>query len=612
MRSPSKHSNIQTSKHMEYLDFGVPISFGLTLNCLSQKTCTRRDWKDSHAQKYLNALSKAAAENKQLRVPALSKGFHRGGVQIGWVTFTETPYKERLADMPESDLQAEGGTCETVKDFIAKYFKGKANKEVWVVKFEFLAEAAPTEAVSLDVEVQKPLSEPIQFCRATHNIFTSSKSDEHGTPPFLIKAAREVLGTIDLDPMSNPNSQEIVKATTFYTKEEDRLTKPWIGKIWLNPAFSLANEAVAKLIGAYQAGICCEAVLLLKAAPETKRCRALAPYPFCELKQRVKYIGNKDSAQFSTLIFYLGNNFAKFKEVFSNLGNIRLGQNQVNELESDRRELLAQVAELQMQLAKKSEFSGSAGEPDITDWLNHDLTEQIGLAKSRLTELEIDREVLPEDIYIRQRTEWQAKLECWRYTERAIAKIQTRFTPEYEGILSREHPTIETEPGYTSEFAVNQLVESSPETGSLLVKIDQYYHTTAGGIARCKVRISQRVARGSEFLITAEELFKDFHPWAYIKKEILPQYSLGSIRTEKGLKGHFQGLKFPPAPRPDCTEVTASDGSIWQACRDDLSGRAAIKWRCEVLPDGFSRSPRIDDIKKGDCLESIAQQMTFY
>ncbi|WP_445300328.1 MULTISPECIES: DNA N-6-adenine-methyltransferase, partial [unclassified Microcoleus] len=94
---------------------------------------------------------------------------------------------------------------------------------------------------------------------------TSSKTDEHGTPHFLAQAAREVLETIDLDPMSNHAAQKIIRAQKFYTKEEDGLTKPWIGRIWLNPAFSLADEAVAKLIGAYEVGICPEALLLIKA-----------------------------------------------------------------------------------------------------------------------------------------------------------------------------------------------------------------------------------------------------------------------------------------------------------------------------------------------------------
>jgi len=611
-------TNLSDPKNMEkYLDFGKPISFGYTAQYLNTKTVTRRDWKDTYAAQFVRAFERAEAVGKKLRLPAIDKAYYAGGKQIGWLVLSHAPYKEKLKNMPQVDLVAEGGMCNSVKEFATKYFKGDLEKEVWVLGFRF--QQLEVSKSLLDAEACDPVPEPIQNSFATDSAekppksktletLTSAKSDEHGTPHFLAQAVREVLGTIDLDPMSNPAAQKIIQAKNFYTKEEDGLTKPWIGRIWLNPAFSLADEAVAKLIGACEVGICPEALLLIKAAPETKRNQSLSPYAFCELNKRVKFLaeGNKVQAPFSTLIFYLGKNFTKFKEVFSGLGNIRLGQNQVDELEGDRRELLAEVARLRLELAKKSE-AGSEPEPDCTDWLERDLAASVGIAESRLQELELDREILPEDLYIRQRVEWQTKLECWKYTQQTITKIQTRLTTEYEELINRQHPAIEEEPGYTPDFAPYKLVESSAETGGFLVKIEKYWHTHAGWIAKCNVRISQRVARGENFLIQAGELFTDFHPWKYQKEESLPpQYSLGSIRTAKGLKFHFPGIDIPAWPRADSSEVVAVDGSIWQAFVDgNYTGRSSIKWRCEVLPDGFSRSPRIDN-KKSDCMQSVA------
>jgi hypothetical protein len=280
----------------------------------------------------------------------------------------------------------------------------------------------------------------------------------------------------------------------------------------------------------------------------------------------------------------------------------------VDELENDRRDLLAKVAQLQLELTKKSEL-GSDREPDQTDWLKRDLDEQVDIAHSRLNELQFDREVLPEDLYIRQRTEWQARLECLKYTQKAIAKIATRFTDEYQQIINREHPFIEEEANYTPDFAVNKLVESSPETGNQLIKIQQYHYTDTGWIAECNVRISQRCQRGDKLLIKVQELFKDFHAWKYVKQEILPIYSLGSIRTAKGLRNHFPNIEIPSFPRVDSTEIKTPDGSIWQACREGHNARHSVKWRCEVLPDGFSRSPRINT--KNDRVESVALAKSF-
>jgi hypothetical protein len=412
---------------MEYFDFGVPISFGLTAEYLNQKTETRREWKDSHAEKFCKAFDRAELVGKLLRVPAVDKGYHAGGKQIGYCIIVSRPVKTSLSDMGYGSLINEGGMCRTVEEFTSKYFGGRQTTKVWVVSFTFM----PLPGIDLKFV---PTSE---------------------RPLYADMAAR------------------------------------------------LAAEIT----------------------PD--------------------------------------------------------------------------------EIAEESYGMPNTVEPDFADYLNHDLTEQIGIAESRIKELELDHEVLPTDLYIRQRVEWQTKLECWKYTQRAITKIQTRLTSEYQEIINREHPLIEEEPGYTPDFAPNKLVESSIETGSSLVKIEQYWHTRIGWIAKCNVRISERVARGENFLIQAEELFADFHPWTYQKKESLRLYSLGSIRTAKELRHHFPRIVIPSFARSELTEIEASDGSIWQAYREGHNSRYSIKWRCEVLPDGFSRSPRIEN-KKGDCLEPVA------
>ena len=49
------------------------------------------------------------------------------------------------------------------------------------------------------------------------------------TPAYIIEAARKTMGTIDLDPASSAIANETVKATTFYTIDDDGLTKEWGG-----------------------------------------------------------------------------------------------------------------------------------------------------------------------------------------------------------------------------------------------------------------------------------------------------------------------------------------------------------------------------------------------
>ena len=59
------------------------------------------------------------------------------------------------------------------------------------------------------------------------------KSDDWYTPPFIFEA----LGlTFDLDPCS-PGPDHWVPARKIYTKDDDGLSKPWDGLVFMNPPF---------------------------------------------------------------------------------------------------------------------------------------------------------------------------------------------------------------------------------------------------------------------------------------------------------------------------------------------------------------------------------------
>lgn len=55
----------------------------------------------------------------------------------------------------------------------------------------------------------------------------SSATPEHGTPLDYIAAARTVLGRIDLDPASSEVFNQNVKATRYFTKEDNCLSLDW-------------------------------------------------------------------------------------------------------------------------------------------------------------------------------------------------------------------------------------------------------------------------------------------------------------------------------------------------------------------------------------------------
>jgi hypothetical protein len=157
------------------------------------------------------------------------------------------------------------------------------------------------------------------------------------------------------------------------------------------------------------------------------------------------------------------------------------------------------------------------------------------------------------------------------------------------------HPNFEEDlEGYTPDFAPEQCVQTD---GHLLVKIKRYEFVVSEWIAWCEVRAQGNIkfARGTEFYIRSAELFSDFNKpdRSPLRIKRSPIYNLGSVRTAKELRSMFYGVKIPKWATPWVTELIAPDGSIWQAFKEVDTERHAIKWRCEVLPNGLSLSPRI-------------------
>lgn len=66
---------------------------------------------------------------------AVDKQLCYGGKIIGYFRQTACPYKEKLGDMPENDLLAEGGLWKTVDEFI-EFIKGDPEEIVTVITFK--------------------------------------------------------------------------------------------------------------------------------------------------------------------------------------------------------------------------------------------------------------------------------------------------------------------------------------------------------------------------------------------------------------------------------------------------------------------------------------------
>ena len=69
---------------------------------------------------------------------------------------------------------------------------------------------------------------------------------EYYTQAYIIDLVRQVLGDIDLDPASCIEANKVVQAKYIFTKEDDGLTKPWFGKVWMNHPFHKGEKACSK------------------------------------------------------------------------------------------------------------------------------------------------------------------------------------------------------------------------------------------------------------------------------------------------------------------------------------------------------------------------------
>lgn len=156
---------------------------------------------------------------------------------------------------------------------------------------------------------------------------TSSATTEHYTPRYIWERAIQTMGAIDLDPASDGKN---VPAKKHYTRDDDGLSQPWKGKVWLNPPF---GDGVGlwfqTLVDAYRAKSVSEAIVLWKAATETKGWRVLtsAACRVCFPDHRIAFLGEKgdrraNSATFSAALFYLGSHPDHFEEAYSSIGQV--------------------------------------------------------------------------------------------------------------------------------------------------------------------------------------------------------------------------------------------------------------------------------------------------
>lgn len=188
-----------------------------------------------------------------------------------------------------------------------------------------------------------------------------SEDNSRRTPDYILEAAREVLGEIDLDPASDYEAQHGVGADGWYGPScprggearwfgTDGLRAEWHGRVWLNPpggklddrtwqpvkhagSHGVGSASVwwSKLLHEFESGRVSEALFLgftLEILRTGQRWgKPPQAFPFCVPRDRLQFLSSGEggcaSPPMGSVVVYLGPNVARFREVFERIGYVR-------------------------------------------------------------------------------------------------------------------------------------------------------------------------------------------------------------------------------------------------------------------------------------------------
>lgn len=188
------------------------------------------------------------------------------------------------------------------------------------VVLEAISEAREND----DIISRNAVLKKIEEVKKPHVAFNTGNNEWY-TPKEIIEAARQAMGSIDVDPASSEIANQVVKATEYYTAETNGLDKKLHGNVWMNPPYSseLIGKFVSKIVDErddYE-----QAVVLVNNATETEWFNKLVSVAtaVCFPKSRVKFYmpeGKTGAPLQGQAIIYFGNNVCEFMTAFQNIG----------------------------------------------------------------------------------------------------------------------------------------------------------------------------------------------------------------------------------------------------------------------------------------------------
>lgn len=147
------------------------------------------------------------------------------------------------------------------------------------------------------------------------------------TPDHILQSVKNIF-TIDLDPASSIIANQTVGAKKFYTKEDDGLSKPWSGNVFINPPYTrgVMPGFAEKLLNEYNNGNIQQGIILVNAVIDTKAGQLLLNNcdAVCFIAGRLQFKRNGENTRSSNtlgqMVCYFGDNSRLFINEFDQHG----------------------------------------------------------------------------------------------------------------------------------------------------------------------------------------------------------------------------------------------------------------------------------------------------
>jgi ParB family chromosome partitioning protein len=195
---------------------------------------------------------------------------------------------------------------------------------------------AASQIADLPVEEQEEITDeitsgakPTEVIKRHIHVAQNSGNNEWYTPGEIIQAAKAAMGGIDCDPASSDVANQTVGASVFFTEEQNGLTQPWRGRVWLNPPYAqpLIAQFAEATASKYEAEEFEQSCILVNNATETGWFQRLLSVAsgVCFPSSRIRFLspdGKQGAPLQGQAILYIGNDFRRFADAFGELGAV--------------------------------------------------------------------------------------------------------------------------------------------------------------------------------------------------------------------------------------------------------------------------------------------------